>query len=280
MQVAAYYVVPKKILSAFYYRILLHERMDLKNPRCLNEKLQWLKLNYYPNDKLAIKCTDKYQVREYVEQKGLGEYLTGLIGAWEQVEDVDWDNMPDKFVLKCTHGCAYNILCADKKSFDREAAKKSLSKWLKEDFGKFNVEPHYSKIKPRRIICEEFLGTKIIDYKFFCFHGEPKFFYVSSDLVHDRQAEIGFFGMDGEKLPLIREDYKDIGNIQMPPCYDKMVEAAKILSADFPFVRVDFFLIGDEFKFAELTFSPASAMMPINPKKYDYEWGKLLKLPK
>lgn len=278
-QVVAYHILPKKTLSGIYYRILVHDKLNLKEPRTLNEKLQWLKLYYFPNNALAVKCTDKYQVREYIKSKGYADYLTGLIGVWERVEDIEWDKLPDRFVLKCTHGCAYNILCKDIRLFDYNDAKKKLKKWLREDFAAFNVEPHYGKINPRRIIAEEYLGDTIIDYKFFCFNGKPQFFYVSSDLIHDRQAKMGFFEMDGTKISLIRNDYEDIGQIEMPKCLSQMIEAAEKLSEDFPFVRVDFFLIRDTFKFAELTFTPASGYMPINPRRYDYKWGELLKLP-
>lgn len=278
-QVVAYHILPKKTLSCIYYRILVHDKLNLKEPRTLNEKLQWLKLYYFPNNALAVKCTDKYQVREYIKSKGYADYLTGLIGAWERVEDIEWDKLPNRFVLKCTHGCAYNILCKDKRLFDYNGAKKKLKKWLREDFAAFNVEPHYGKINPRRIIAEEYLGDTIIDYKFFCFNGKPQFFYVSSDLIHDRQAKMGFFEMDGTKIPLIRNDYEDIGQIEMPKCLPQMIEAAEKLSEDFPFVRVDFFLIEDTFKFAELTFTPASGYMSISPRRYDYKWGELLKLP-
>lgn len=118
-----------------------------------------------------------------------------------------------------------------------------------------------------------------MDYKFFCFNGEPKFLYVSSDLIHDRQAQIGFFDMKGNKIPLIRDDYSDIGDLSMADCFDEMIEMARNLSAEFLFVRVDFFKTRDSFNFAELTFTPSAAMMPLNPKSYDIEWGKLLKLP-
>lgn len=278
-QVMAYHILPNEALSKIYFKILIHDNLDLNNPKTLNEKLQWLKLRYYPNDPLAIKCTDKYQVREYIEKKGFGEKLTNLLGVWEDAADINWDELPDKFVLKCTHGCAYNIICNDKKAFDKEAAAKQLNKWLKEDFAAFNVELHYGKIKPRRIIAEEFLGEKLIDYKFFCFNGKPEFLYVSSDLIHDRQAQIGFFDTEGKKIPLIRDDYKDIGDLEMPDCFGEMLETAKVLSEDFPFVRVDFFKTATSYTFAELTFTPSAAMMPLNPKKYDVEWGALLKLP-
>lgn len=279
MQTIAFSILPHDTLSKFYYRIYLHEGLNIDNPQTLNEKLQWYKLNYCPNNSLVVQCSDKYQVRSYIEEKGYGSYLVGLIGVWEDAKDIDWDKLPQKFVLKCSHGCAYNILCKDKSTFDKNAAVKQLNVWLREDFSKFNVELHYGKIKPRRVICEEYLGDVMIDYKFFCFSGEPQFFYVSSDLVHDRQAEMGFFNMDGSKIPLIRDDYKDIGNLAMPACLPDLVEAAKALSEHFPFARIDFFQMGDSFKFAEITFTPAAAMMPINPKEYDVEWGNLLELP-
>lgn len=278
MQSVAFRIIPHDTLSKLYYKIYLHEGLNIDNPQTLNEKLQWYKLNYCPNNPLVVQCSDKYQVRSFIEEEGYASLLTGIIGVWEDARDIDWDKLPQKFVLKCTHGCAYNILCKNKSTFDKIGAVKQLNSWLQEDFSKFNVELHYGKIQPRRIICEEYLGDVIIDYKFFCFNGEPQFFYVSSDLVHDRQAKMGFFSMDGSKIPLIRDDYKDIGNITMPACLPDMVEAAKVLSEEFPFVRVDFFLIGDSFKFAELTFTPAAAMMPINPKEYDVKWGKLFLL--
>lgn len=279
MQVVAYHIIPHVVLSKLYFRIYLNEKMDIKNPKKFNEKLQWLKLNYNAQNPLVVQCSDKYAVRSYVKECGYSHILTKLIGVWEKAEDIDWEMLPQKFVLKCTHGCAYNILCRDKEKFDKQGAAKQLNSWLKENFAAFNVELHYGKIKPRRIICEEYLGDVITDYKFFCFNGDPKFFYVSSDLIHDRQAEIGFFYMDGNKMPMIRDDYKDIGNINMPESLPEMIQIARDLSKNFPFVRVDFFLLENSYKFAELTFTPGACMMPLNPKQYDIEWGKMLQLP-
>ncbi len=278
IQAMAYYVAPKASLSKVYYKIVLGDKLNLDNPTTFNEKLQWLKLNYFPKDKLVVKCTDKYQVREHIESKGYGEKLTNLLGVWEDARDIDWDSLPNKFVLKGTHGCAYNIICKDKSTFDKQKAKTQLNKWLKENFAAFNVEVHYGEIKPRRIIAEEFLGDKLVDYKFFCFNGEPKFLYISSDLINDRQAQMGFFDINCKKIPMIRDDYEDIGEVEPPECFEEMIETAKELSKDFPFVRVDFFKTSDSYKFAELTFTPGAAMMPFNPKEYDLEWGKLLDL--
>lgn len=278
LQVVAYKIFPNELMSKFYYGIVLHKKLNLRNPQTFNEKLQWYKLNYFPNNPLVVSCTDKYQVRNYVEKKGFEKHLTKLLGSWDDANEISWEELPKKFVLKCNHGCAYNILCSDKDNFDKKNATKQLNRWLKEDFGAFNIEIHYSNIKPRKIICEEFLGEIITDYKFYCFDGVPHFFYVSYDLIHDRQAQIGFFNIDGSKLPLVRNDYKNIDHVELPEFFEEMLEVAKVLCADFPFVRVDFFIANNRFYFAELTFTPGAAMMPINPEEFDYEWGNLLNL--
>lgn len=265
-------------MSKFYFRLVLRKKLNLNDPKTFNEKLQWCKLYYFPKSPLVIQCTDKYSVREYVKKMGFGDILVPLLGCWRDVRDINWDILPNKFVLKCNHGCAYNILCADKLRFDKDAAIKQLKKWMKEDFGAYNIEIHYSKIKPHRIICEENLGDNITDYKFFCFNGEPKCIYVSRDLVHDRQAQIGFFYLNGNKIPLKRDDYKDISSVDLPPFFDKMLNTAKALCAAFLFVRVDFFLANGKYYFAELTFTPGACMMPFNPEEYDLKWGTMLNI--
>jgi len=278
-QVFAHRIIPDEWMCKVYSRILLKKKVDLKNPETFNEKIQWLKLHNYPVNDLVINGADKYKVREYVKNKGLGKILVPMLGDWDIPEEIDWDKLPNKFVLKCNHGCAYNILCSDKSLFNRKDAIKKIKKWMKEDFGAFNIETHYSKIKPH-ITCEEYLGDCIIDYKFFCFNGVPKYIYISSDLVHDRQAQIGFYYLDGKKMPLIRDDYAPMDIEEFPPFFEEMQEAAKVLCRDFPFVRVDFFLANDTYYFAELTFTPSGGMMPFNPDKYDLEWGKELDISK
>ena len=170
IQVVAHKLFSNEFMSKLYFKIVLKEKLDLENPKTFNEKLQWLKLYYYPQNDLAVKCADKYRVREYIKEKGYENTLVPLLGAWDNVEDIDWDSLPNKFVLKCNHGCAYNIVCSDKDGFDKIEAKKQLNTWLKEDFGAFNIEPHYSNIKKHKITCEEFLGDNLVDYKFFCFN--------------------------------------------------------------------------------------------------------------
>ena len=275
-QVLAHRIISNEAMSKLYYRVVLHKKLNLKNPKTFNEKIQWMKLYYYPKNPLVVNGSDKYAVREYIAEKGYGDKLVPLLGVWERAEDINWDALPDKFVLKCNHGCAYNIVVSDKSKLDKAATVKKLNSWLKEDFGAFNIEVHYSEIKRRLITCEEFLGESITDYKFFCFNGEPHCIYVSTDLIHDRQAQIGFFYLDGKKMPLHRDDYTDIPEVTFPPFYDEMKRAAEVLCKDFPFVRVDFFIANGTWYFAELTFTPGAGMMPFNPEKYDLEWGSML----
>ena len=274
----AHRIMPDEEMSKFYYWVVLKKHLNLKNPKTFNEKIQWMKLYYYPKNLLIIRTTDKYTVRKYIESKGMKNNLVPLLGVWDKVAEIEWDKLPQKFVLKCNHGCAYNILVNDKEKADEKSIKIKLDAWLKEDFGAFNIEPHYSKIKHHRIICEKFLGEHITDYKFFCFNGQPKYMYVSNDLIHDRQAKIGFFYLDGRKIPLHRDDYSDIEEVEFPSFYYEMLNSAKILCQEFLFVRVDFFVTHQKYYFAELTFTPSAGMMPFNPEEYDMEWGKELKI--
>lgn len=275
-QVLAYHLFSNEALSKLYYKIVLKKKLNLDNPQTFNEKLQWMKLYYYPNNPLVVQCADKYAVRDYIREKGYNDKLVPIVGCWDKAEDIEWDKLPKQFVLKCNHGCAYNIVCPDKDKLNKSAVIQQLNTWLKEDFGAFNIELHYSQIKHHRITCEQYLGDNITDYKFFCFNGVPKYIYVSTDLIHDRQAQIGFFYLDGKKMPLTRDDYADIPKVTFPPFYGEMKGMTEKLCQDFPFVRVDFFLANNSFYFAELTFTPSACMTPFNPVKYDLEWGKML----
>lgn len=276
-QYLASYIIPDELICKLYSKVILKKSVNLKEPQTFNEKIQWLKINEYPKNELIITCADKYRVREYVKSKKLEKILVPLINHWESVDEINWEELPQQFVLKCNHGCAYNIICNDKSKLNIKDKTKKLKKWMKEDFGKFNIERHYSRIKPH-ITCEKYLGEKLIDYKFFCFNGEPKYIYISTDLAHDRQAQIGFYYLDGKKMPLIRDDYAPMDIDKFPKYYDKMLESAKKLCEDFKFVRVDFFATDEKYYFAELTFTPSGGMMPFNPEEFDDKWGKELKI--
>lgn len=267
------------LANKIMYRVLMNRNMNLKDPQTFNEKINWLKLYDYPKNNLVIKCTDKYTVREYIESKGLSSILNDLYGVYNNANEIDWNSLPNKFVLKCNHGCGYNIICEDKNKLSINEANKKLNNWMNEDFALVSCEPHYSKID-RKIICEKYLGKDLLDYKFFCFKGEPKFLYISRTVEgshHGMKAD--FLNMDGSRTPFRRTDHE---SFEVFPDMMKNIEEAKkicrILSSDFEFVRVDLFEVDNKIYFSELTFSPCSGMMPIEPQEYDKELGTMIEL--
>lgn len=195
-------VLPMSIPIKLYYLISTGKKLDLKNPKLFNEKIQWLKV-YYRNP-LYVKCADKYSVREYVSSQSYSEILNELYGVYDNIDDVNFNELPNKFVLKATHGCATNIICDDKSKLDIPLTKKKVSKWMKQTTGLSTGEMHYKYIKPR-IIIERYIGnddgTLPIDYKIFCFNGKPKFVCVYSD--RDRETlstKRAFFVFNWEPL--------------------------------------------------------------------------------
>lgn len=279
IQVIAAKMFPYSFIDKIYTKIICGYFPNLKNPKTFNEKVQWLKLYYYTRDNRASDMADKVKVRDILKKKGLSNILPKLLFVCDKIEEIPWDSLPDKFVIKCNHGCAYNIICEDKSKFDRKSAEKKLKRWMNEDFGLFNIEPHYSLIE-RKIFCEEYLGEKLLDYKFFCFNGEPQFLYVSRDLTHDSIAEMSYYDMKWKKISLVRDDYKDLSDIEKPQCFDELVQLSRMLSSEFPFVRVDFYVINNKPIFSEMTFTPSAGMMPITPRHFDADWGELLDIKK
>lgn len=276
LQIAASYFLSKETLSKIYFKIVLGEKLNLDNPKTFNEKIQWLKLYEWPNNELAIKCADKYAVREYVKSCGYEDLLNDLYGVWDNADDINWAELPDRFVLKCNHGCGYNIICPDKSKLDEKSTKKQLNKWLKEDFGRFNIEPHYSKIKPK-IICEKFLGSDIVNYNVFCCNNNPEFISVIQGLGGGSDEALTYYYSDGNIAPFRSKAYP-ICDRKLPECVDLMLRMAKELSQPFPFVRVDFYLVKDRIILSELTFTPGGALIPFYPISYDVDLGEKLKI--
>lgn len=265
-----------RIMTKVYYKILLHTTPDLKNPKTLNEKINWLKLNDFPHNPLVIQCADKYRVREYVTESIGEEYLVPLIGVWDKAEDINYESLPDKFILKCNHGCAYNILVDDKKAIDTVATNKRLSKWLKEDFSYFNAEPQYHKIS-RKIICEKHLGQNLIDYKFWCLNGKTAFYYITSGAYgHASGRSLVHYYPDGSRTPFQREGYGSDDYPQDRAVIKQMMILAEKLAKPFPFVRVDFFMVDGHIYFSELTFTPGGGFNAHKPQSaFDKEGDKL-----
>lgn len=269
-----------EFMSKIYYYMFFKRRLNLEEPKFFNEKIRWLALNYYPYNETVVRCTDKYEVRKYIEKKGLGHLLNDLIGVWDTWDEIDWKALPNQFALKCTHGARYNIICNNKADISEKDSEKKIKRWLKEDFSLFNAEKHYSKITPR-VICEKYLGGNMVDYKFYCFHGEPKFFYVSTGFAHgdDKKVQMDYYNIDGTKAPFKRPDYSNFENdSDLPDNLEEMIKISKILSEDFPFVRVDLFSLNGKIYFSELTFTPGSGLMVIEPTEYLKRWGNYINL--
>lgn len=265
------------LASKMMYRKIMGKRLNLKQPQTFNEKIQWLKLYDLPQNPLAIQCADKLLVREYVARKGCSQYLNELYGAWDKPGDIPWDALPEQFVIKCNHGCAYNIICDDKNKLDITSAKNKLVKWMKEDFALTCAEMHYQKI-PRKIICERYLGKEIYDYKFFCFHGEPKLLYFSQGTMHV-DLKMSFFNLDGTPSKFRRLDYPSLEKpLILPDNIDEMLDICKKLSADFPFARIDLFCVEKHIYFSEITLTPSAGQMPLAPESADLELGKMLQI--
>lgn len=274
-------IVPDDVYIKFIYRIKMGKKLNLDKPVSFNEKLQWLKL-HDRNEKYSV-MVDKYLVRKYVAEK-IGEgYLIPVLGVYDKVEDIDVNKLPGKFVIKCTHDSGSVVLCKEKQDFT-QAVRKELNIALKRKYYYAYREFPYKNIKPRIIIEEmmydkDSVGGGLIDYKFYCFHGEPKFLYISSGLDNHRTAHISFYNLDLSEAPFQRKDYMQFDVIpKIPVNYQEMIEVAKVLSKEIPFVRIDLYEIDKKVYFSEITFSPTAGMMPFAPEEYDEILGSYIDL--
>lgn len=271
-------IVPSAV-TKYQFQKKLGYKLNLKEPQTLNEKIQYLKLYEYANNKLISQCADKLAVREYVKEKlGGQELLINLIGNWESSEEINFDNLPDKFVMKCTHGSGFNVICKNKKDLDWDSTKQKINQWMNTDFSLGFAEMQYKNI-PHRIIAEEYLEEDICDYKIFCFNGKPHFMYISQGSAVDETLKVAFFDMEGHKCPFERSDEKFFDVLpSIPEKFEEMKCIAAKLSEDFKFVRVDLYEVNHKIYFSELTFTPAAGMMPFVPSKWDRIWGDKLSL--
>lgn len=255
---------------------------DLDNPKTLNEKSQWMKLYYRKPElpRLVDKATAKEEVAKIIGE----QYIIPTIGVYEKFEDIDFDKLPNQFVIKCTHDCASVIICRDKSNFNIKKARKKINKALSVTYyGENAREWVYSQIKPR-IIIEKFMKNKdsddIVDYKFFCFNGKPEVMYISTGLENHATASISFADMDYNLLDIERADYKALDKLPpKPKSFEEMKKIAKKLSKNFPQVRVDLYEINGRPYFGELTFYTCGGMIDWKKHEYDERLGKMIKLP-
>lgn len=251
-----------KLASKRLYKKATGNKLNLNNPKLFNEKLMWLKLNEYSKNPLVAKCADKYKVREYVKENDCSELLNELIGVYDNVEQIDFDNLPNQFVLKCNHGAGYNIICKDKEKLDINKTKDTLKKWMNEDYWKAYAELNYKSVE-KKIICEKYIkndkNEDLDDYKFYCFNGkvdytmictgretgDTKFYYI--DRTGTLQREMTKHAME----------LKDETSLKIPSNLSEMFEIAEKLSKGIKFVRIDLYNVDGKIYFGEYTFFPA-----------------------
>lgn len=274
----------KKINKTGYvklqYRYITHHKLNLKNPTRYTEKLQYLRLKIYPYDKLVCQCAGRKGARDYLKSLGLDKYLIKSFGVFDHFEDIDFDKLPNQFVMKCTHACAFNYICHDKASIDKEVLKKKFNKWLKTNYGKKTIELQYATIKPQIIIEELILEDNKLptEYKLHVFNGVAKSLYVVTNRGIDIRYNnyyIDWKPFDGSQFNGWKKtDYP----LKKPTNFQEMVVLAEKLAKSFPFVRVDLFSVNGKIFFNELTFTPAKGTLILDEDKADFEMGEWLNI--
>lgn len=280
-----YSVLPKKTCINYIYKKKLGGTISWDNPQTINEKIQWLKL--YSDTSLWIKCADKFKVREYVKECGLSELLVPIYGVYESSDEIDFSVLPESFVLKANNGSGDAIIVRDKSKIDETAVRKQLQKYLKRKFGLYSTEFHYLNIPPR-IISEKLLidntrsNESLIDYKLWCFNGEPySFFVVSNRTKNNYQMylyDLNWNLIDGK---FCYSSYSKQGKNEIPKplTLNKMIESARILSRGIPQVRIDFYEVEGKLYFGEMTFTSTGGFMTYYTHDYLLELGKQIMLP-
>lgn len=263
------------------YRCSLKKKLNLGNPKSFTEKLNWQKL--YDRNPIYTKLVDKYEVKKYVADLIGEEYLIKTIGVYDNVSQIDFDSLPYKFVLKCTHDSGDIIICKNKEGLDIENAKEKLSKGLKNNFYYDSREWPYKNVIPR-IIAEEYMEDsktgELRDYKFFCFDGRVECMFVASDRQNREEPFFDFFDMDYHHLD-IRNGHPNSDVLpDKPVCFELMKELASNLSKGLPQVRVDFYEVDGRVYFGELTFFHFGGFTPFEPEEWDYRLGSLIDLSK
>lgn len=278
-------IIPDKLFLKILFRAKLKYRLNLNKPSTFNEKIQWLKL--FDRNQRYTAMVDKYDAKKYVGDLIGDEFIVENYGVWDNFEDIDFDALPEQFVLKCTHDCGGLVVCRDKKMLDKKKAEIKINKALKNNYYWGKREWPYKNVRPR-IIAEKYLENSevnntqgIIDYKFFCFNGKAEMIYISLGLENHETAKISFYDLNGKEMNFRRSDYAPIHNFVLPDNFGKMKELAEIIAEDVdcPFVRVDLYSVKNHIYFSEITFSPCSGYVPFDPPEVDYELGKLIKLP-
>ena len=271
--------IPDEIFLHFFFLYSNKKRLNLKNPKTYSEKIQWLKVNDHNPEYARI--VDKFLFKKYIEEKIGPGYTIPLLGVWDNIDDIDFESLPDMFVLKCTHDSGGIVICKDKSKLDIDEAKKILNRCLHHDFYLQGREWPYKNVV-RRIIAEEYVedeSGQLIDYKVFTFNGEPKLIQVDYDRFQGHKRQ--YFTTDWNRVMVTDHVQTDNSKvIACPKQLDEMMELSRTLSTGFHHVRVDFFIANGKVYVGEMTFHPASGAYLWKPESFDEEMGKLLDLSK
>ena len=274
-------ILPDKWFICLDYFRFFGKFPDLKNPQTFNEKLQWLKL--YHRKPEFTQMVDKYAAKQYVAEKIGEQYVVPCYGVWDSFDEIPFAELPDQFVLKCTHDCGGIVICKDKSTLDIPRARKIINSSLKENYFWHAREWPYKNVKPR-ILAEQYLEDthtgELRDYKFFCFNGEAKVLFVATDRQSEnRETKFDFFDMEYTHLD-IQNGHPNANTLVVKPrCFDQMQCLAGILSEGIPHVRVDFYEVAGHIYFGELTFFHWGGKMPFRPAAWDTVFGEWLHLP-
>ena len=262
------------------YRIKMGKKLDLDNPVTFNEKLQWLKL--YNRRPEYTTMVDKYAVKKWVAEQIGEEYIIPTLGVWTHFDEIDFDKLPKQFVLKCTHDSGGLVICRDKKTFNKSAARKKIETCLKHNFFWGQREWPYKNVKPR-IIAEQYMEDRqtkeLRDYKFFAFNGEVKALFIATERGNKEETKFDFFDDDFKHLPFTNGHPNADILPEKPIQFEHMKRLAEKLSINFPEIRVDLYECNGKVYFGEMTFFHWSGLVAFNPEKWDRIFGDWVKLP-
>ena len=269
----------KEQLQNWCHRVSDNPSFGIEHPKTFNEKIQWLKL--YDSTPIKTRLADKYLVREWVKEKIGEKYLAPLLGVYDRFEDIDFNQLPNQFVIKCNHGCGYNIVVEDKSQLDHADAKRKVDRWMRENYAfKCGFELYYRNIVPK-ILIEPYItndGQNLYDYKFWCFNGEVKYMQFRDDF--SANLKMVFYDLDWERQPFCYDHPLYEKELAKPDNFDEMVQVAKMCCQGFPFACVDIHRLNDgTIKFGEITFTHSSGIGRWNNEKYNFMLGELIKLP-
>ena len=270
---------PEQFLKRMYL-IKMGKELNLENPTTYTEKLQWLKL--YDHRPEYTTMVDKYAVKQYVSDSIGEQYVIPMLGVWENADDIDFNTLPDKFVLKTTHDSGALVICKDKNTLDIKAARKKLNYFLKRHYYDCNREWPYKNVKPRiiaEVYMEDSTYKELRDYKFFTFGGEPKVLYIAQGRGRGEPTVADFFDMDFNHLPFTIDHDMAQTTPPKPECFEEMKRLAAILSQGTPQLRVDFYEVDGKVYFGEMTFFHCSGFDGFHPEEWDTIFGSWVTLP-